>query len=322
MENIRVVVVSMMLCLLSGTSYSFAQQKDDKAGLGWFNETELSLALTGGNSAARTFSFGNSLRHAWDTSRFQVRVNGIRTDTSLDPFLLVDSGIRFRVGGSPETVTKSLVRPSPQPDVEKYLISGRYDQEFNESVFWNIGGSWDRNSDAGLLDRYVVFGGVGSVWSDSETVHFSTTYAVSYTDREEVTRNPEKAPRFGGARLGWEYLNRLGNATVYENDFTTNINVRKVSDYSLNMVNALSVSISTYLSLRVSLQLLFENEPALDDVDIIARTEIIDPDGVPGSGDEIFQTVTIGGAELTVGKGRIQKDRLDSIVRTALVVSF
>ena len=143
-----------------------------------------------------------------------------------------------------------------------------------------------------MLNRYVVFGGLGNIWSDSETVRFSTTYAFSYTDREEATRNPEKADRFGGARLGRDYINRFGGGTVYENDFTTNINMTNTSDYSLNMVNALGVSMSNHLSLRISLQLLFENEPALEDVDIIARAELVDPDGIPGTGDEFFETVT------------------------------
>ena len=94
------------------------------------------------------------------------------------------------------------------------------------------------------------------------------------------------------------------------------------SDYSLNMMNALGVSMSTHLSLRISLQLLFENEPALEDIEIIARAELLDPDEIPGSGDEFFETVTSGGAQSVIGKGRIRKDRLDSIFRTALVVSF
>ncbi len=312
-----------MLCFFAGTSRSFAQEDDEEAReLGWANETEVSLVLTGGNSAARTFGFSNTLGHVWEASRFQVRVNGIRSDTADDRFLLVDPGIRFPVGGSPEAATTSLVKPDPKPDVENYLISGRYDKEIGESLFWNAGGSWDRNSDAGLRNRYITFGGLGHVWSDSESLRFSTIYAVSYTDREEETPDPERDSRFGGARLGWDYLNKFGGSTVYENDLTTNINLTDASDYSLKMLNAVGVSMNTHLSLRLSLQFLFENEPALDDVDIVARAEVVDPDGVPSSGDEFFETVAVGGAEFAVGQDMVRRDRLDTIFRTALVISF
>lgn len=315
-------VLHAMLLLACSATFVQAQEAEDETRLGWTNETELSLVLTGGNSTARTFGFGNTLRHVWDVARLQIRLNGIRTETSGERFLRTNSGVKFPVGGFPETENTTLVRPTPEPDVENYLVSGRYDRDISKRLFWNAGGSWDRNSDAGLLNRYVVFGGLGNIWSDSETVRFSTTYAFSYTDREEATRNPEKADRFGGARLGWDYINRFGGGTVYENDFTTNINMTNTSDYSLNMVNALGVSMSNHLSLRISLQLLFENEPALEDVDIIARAELVDPDGIPGTGDEFFETVTSGGSRSIVGRGRIHKDRLDSIFRTALVISF
>ena len=50
-------------------------------------------------------------------------------------------------------------------------------------------------------------------------------------------------------------------------------------------------SLSKHLSLSITLQSLFNSEPALDDVDVLARIEIVDPDGTPGTGDEFFRTV-------------------------------
>ena len=82
------------------------------------------------------------------------------------------------------------------------------------------------------------------------------------------------------------------------------------------------MSVNSHLSVRKNQQFLYENEPALEDIDIIARTVLIDPDGIPGSGDELFETVADGGAEVDLGGGRLRKERLDTIFRTALVVSF
>ena len=323
MRTKRGVGALIGLAIGLSTGSVFAQGGDEEEPtLGWANETELSLAMTAGNSGARTFGFSNTLRHIWETSQLQIRLNGIRSDTSDDRFLLVEPGIRFPVGATPMDAGTTLVTPSVTPDVENYLISGRYDRELTERFFWNAGGSWDRNRDAGILNRYIAFGGVGNIWHDSEDLRFATTYAVSYTDREEETPDPEKDDRFAGARLGWDYLNRFGDATTYENELVSNINLANASDFSLNMVNALSVSLNSHLSLRVSLQFLYENEPALEDIDIIARTVLIDPDGIPGSGDELFETVADVGAEVDLGGGRVRKERLDAIFRTALVVSF
>ena len=48
----------------------------------------------------------------------------------------------------------------------------------------------------------------------------------------------------------------------------------------------------------------------------------IDPDGAPGSGDELFEAVAAGGVEIDFGTGQIRKAGLDAIFRTALVISF
>ncbi len=305
-----------------GTAAPALAQDEAEPAPGWTNETELSLALTGGNSTARTFGFGDTVRRTGESSRLQIRVSGIRSGTAGDRFLLVDPGVRFPIAGAPEDPETRLVRPGVDTEVENYLVSGRYETEISERFFWNAGGSWDRNSDAGILNRYTAFAGVGNVWSDSDTARFSTSYAASYTNRSEETRDPGKDPRFAGARLGWDYRQRLGEATVYENELTANVNLTAASDYSFNMTHAVSAALSTHLALRVGLQWLYEHEPAPEAVAVVARVEVVDPDGVPGSGDERFETVADGGASITLGTRRIRKDRLDTIFRTALVIGF
>lgn len=79
---------------------------------------------------------------------------------------------------------------------------------------------------------------------------------------------------------------------------------------------------SKHVSLKVSLQYLFNNEPALEDVDVIARVVLEDPDGTPGTGDEFFRTVTSGGSEIVLSEGQVHKEQLDTVFRTALVIDF
>ena len=318
-----VPLLGAALCLCSLAVPAAAQDEDEaEPDPGWTNETELSLALTGGNSTARTFGFGNTLQYAGESSRLQVRLNGLRSRTAVDPFLLVAPGVRFPLTGAPDDPAVALVEPGSEPEAEHYELTGRYDMEISERFFWNAGGSWDRNREAGILSRYTAFGGLGNVWSDSEALRVSTTYGVSFTNRREESEDPGKDGRFGGARLGLDYRSRVNDAVIHDGVLAANVNLGSPSDHSLNATTAVSVSLSRRLALRLSLQLLYENDPAQEDVAVIARAAVVDPDGVPGSGDELFETVTDGGTTIALGTDRVRRDRLDAIFRTALVIGF
>jgi Protein of unknown function, DUF481 len=111
--------------------------------------------------------------------------------------------------------------------------------------------------------------------------------------------------------------------TTFDNRFETNVSLSDPADYSINTTSALTVSIVNHISLKVSLQWLYEKEPALEsDLDVVALVEVINPDGVPGSGDERFRTLSSGGSKLVVGSADARKDKLDTIFKTALVIKF
>jgi uncharacterized protein DUF481 len=291
--------------------------------LGWSNSTDLSIVVTAGNSGARTWGFSDDLQHVWKDARFKFEANVVRSDTSDDRFFLVAPGLEFPVGGAPVNPAASLVEPDPTVDVANYLLRGSYQRNITPRFFWNAGASWDRNDDAGILNRYIVHAGVGNTWVDTERRRFTTSYGISYTDREEEEPDPEKDRRFGGARLGWDYMERFNAGTTFDNKFASNVNFADASDYSIATTSALTVSMVSHISLKVSLQWLYENEPALEsDLDVIAFVEVINPDGVPGSGDELFRTLSSGGSKLVLGSADARKDKLDTIFRTALVIKF
>jgi hypothetical protein len=76
------------------------------------------------------------------------------------------------------------------------------------------------------------------------------------------------------------------------------------------------------LSLRVSLHWLYNNLPALEDIDLVARVEVVDPDGIPGNGDEYFETVESGGFPIDAGSVLERKEKLDTVFTTSLGISF
>ena len=88
------------------------------------------------------------------------------------------------------------------------------------------------------------------------------------------------------------------------------------------MTNAVGIEITEALALRVSLQFLYENEPALEDVSLLALVKLIEPVSTQEQQGSLFETVSVGGIRLDLGDGKIRKNGLDTILRTALVISF
>ena len=288
----------------------------------WSNEADLSLVVTDGNSDAQTFGFRNQFQRHWDRSRFQLKLSGTRSKTADDRFRLVDPGFTWEPGGDPPPVTSTIVEPDTEPDVEQYSAEGRYDAQITERLTWNVGASWDRNLDAGIESRTTLFGGLGNIWWDREDLKFNTSYGLSYTDRRDVTPDPDRDEQFAGFRFDWQYLNMWGKATTYRNDWTINANVSDPQDFSFDMINSIAVKMTDHLALKVSLQFLYNNIAALEDLDVVAMVRLVDPDGVPGSGDEFYETVESGGIALDVGSVQERKEKLDSIFNASLVVTF
>lgn len=318
----RVGVVLACIALACGVVGAQEAPGQEKEGKSWSNETELSLVVTEGNSNTTTLGFKNLLQRKWTDAQFQLKLEALRSATSDDWFEQVDPGITWLPGEEPPAATSTLVKPASKPDAENYFFEGRYDRQIRKGLNWHAGASWDRNKDAGILNRYIAFGGVGNLWWDREDLRFQTSYGLSWTDREEETVDPLKDETFTGARLSWTYLNMWGKTTTYTNDWTINVSLKNTQDWSSEMTNAISVSINKWLSLRVSLRWLYNNVPALQDVDLLALVEIRDPDGVPGSGDEFFETVSEGGSEIVFGETDVRKQKLDQVVKSTLVVSF
>ena len=324
----RVLTFTLLVVLSAGSRDASAQDKGqakakEEPKVGWSNTSDLSLVLTEGNSESATVGFSDQLQHTWKNARLEFEVNLVRSNKSDDRFFLVEPGLEFPVGGAPSDPATTLIRPEPEPDLANYLLRAGYERQISPKWFWNAGASWYRNDDAGILNRYIVFAGVGNTWADNPRRRFVTSYGVSYTDREEKEPDPEKDRRFAGARAGWDYTEHLNAATTFDSDLSINANLSDPSDYSVNNLNALTVSMNDRVSLKVSLQWLFENEPALeDDLDVIAYVETVNPDGVPGSGDERFRTVSSGATKLVLGSSSARKDKLDTVIRTALVIKF
>jgi hypothetical protein len=252
---------------------------------GWTDVAELGFVLTTGNSETSTISLNNTLAKSWGKSAFTLKAGALRVETTT---------ITSATGTGVDDYT---VTEDSETTAEKYFLNGRFDREITEKLFWLVGAGWEKNELAGIENRFSAFGGVGNIWVDSETVNFRTDYALTYTDQEDVVPTAGLDDNFLGLRFSWEYLHRFTENTTYGNDFIVDENLDETSDFRADMVNWVAVNMNKMLALKVSLQFLYDNEPALETLTLNA--------GTPG---ELDITVPV--------------DDLDSIFTASLVVNF
>ena len=297
---------------------------------GWSNTTDLGLSSTTGNSDTDGINLDSLLEWKSERAGFRLKVSVLRTNTADDPYFQVDPGFTWEPGAEPPAdLTATRIDPPRDPDTEQYLIDARYERSIRAkprlqpgTMSWHIGTSWDRNLDAGILSRWMVYSGVGHVWWDRDDLKFHSTYSLSWTVRDEDPQDPEKEDEFPGLRYSWTYENQWSKLVRFHQDWTLNTNLSDLADFSSAMSSSIRIPMTSRLSLRVSLQWLYNNRPALDDFDLVALAILVDPDGVPGSGDETFVTIDSGGIAVDLGTVQARKDKLDTVFTTSLGISF
>lgn len=261
----------------------------DEPALGWSDKAEMSYVQTAGNSEGSTLGLKNELKRTWAEATFTLRAGAVRAESTTF----------FRTAvGTPGSFVFVEDKES-QLTAENYLLAGRYDRKITERFFWYGGAGWDRNRFAGVENRYVAEGGVGNVWVDTDTVKFKTSYALTYTDQEDVVEVPGSDGSFAGLRLSWDYLHQFGANTTYTNVLVVDDSLEETSDWRANMTNSVAVSMNKRLALKASLQWLYDNQPSFADV------ALVDGLGVP-TGSTVL----------------VELDELDTVFTTSLVINF
>ena len=279
-----------MVCA-AAVAFGGAALAADEPKLGWSDKAELSYVMTSGNSESSTLGLKNELKRTWADALFTLRAGAVRAEATTFSRTAVGTTSDFFVV---EDKDKELT-------AENYLLAGRYDRKITDTFFWYAGLGWDRNRFAGIQNRYIAEGGVGNIWVDTDTVKFKTSYALTYTDQEDVVEAPDSDDGFLGLRLGWDYLHKFGAATTYTNLLTVDDNLDETSDWRADMTNSVAVAMNERLALKASLQWLYDNVPSLTNVSLF---------DVPGPGG------------VQTGSVLVELDEFDTVFTTSLVINF
>ena len=262
--------------------------------LGWTNSAELGFVATSGNTETTTLGLKDTLARDWERSRFEVKLGAIRVDTTTRRL--------FAVGDTPADFTVEEDKDSALT-AENYFLTGRYDKKITDTFFWFAGAGWDRNRFSGIDNRYQGFGGVGNIWFDTDRRKWRTDYSLTATKEEDVVEPPDFDGTFFGVRFSSNFMQKFGASGSYGNDTIVDENVEDTQDLRVNMTNWVAVNMSDHVALKVSLQWLFDNQPAQQVVNLYPTT---DP----------------GGIGAPIGTVLADLDELDSIFTTALVIKY
>ena len=276
-SNLHCPTIGVHLSVLCATLLTLGAaahgQESEKVTHVWSDTGEVTYVATGGNAEVETLGVRNSLVRTWEGATFRLDFGALRSETTTQRRFAVGSAESFRI------------RETSQSDLtaENYHLRGRYDRDVSKRLFWFAGAGWERNEFAGIQNRFQALAGVGHVWFDDEAGHFRTDYGLTYVDQDDVVENPKTSDSFVGARLGCEYLRRFGSHTAYENLLILDGNADETSDYRADMINSLAVSMNDRLALKISLQLLYDNQPSLAAVPLLGEdgaetgTEVLAP---------------------------------------------
>jgi putative salt-induced outer membrane protein YdiY len=256
-------------------------------GFTWENATELSFVSTGGNASSTTFGVKASLIGTGEPNTFKLELGGIRASSDLTTRRAVGTPGSFTVT---ETTESDLTAAS-------YFARARYDRAFNVAFAFG-GAGWDRNTFAGVENRYQVVTGVGRMWIDGESGRFKTDIGGTYTIQRDVQPRPGADDEFFGFRGSVEARRRLTATADYTSNLVVDQNLETSRDLRADWINSVAVSISEGLALKTSLQLLYDAQPANIPVPLF--------DG--------------GGAQ--IGTVSARGEEIDSVMTLTLVVRF
>lgn len=250
----------------------------------WENETELAYAQTSGNASTNTLAASGKLAGEDDANAVQIEVGGIRASTTK----------RRAVG------TTGNFAEDTETDLSaaSYYAKARYDRKL-ESLFVFAGGGWERNTFAGFENRYSAVAGLGRTWVDVESGHFKTDLGATYTIQKDVDPAPGADDSFAGLRLSVDAARSLTATTDFTSKLVADQNLEESDDVRADWTNAVAVSISEGLALKVSYQLLYDHQPAQ------VSLPLFDASGAP-----------------TGTKVSVEGDKLDTVLAVALVIKL
>ena len=173
-----------------------------------------------------------------------------------------------------------------------YYARGRYDRQMDGAfAFGGIG--WERNTFAGVANRYSGVLGFGKTFVDGESGHLKADIGGTYTIQKDVEKVAGVAESFAGGRLSIDAKRSITQTTDFTSILIADESFKETSDYRADWTNSLAVSISDGFALKTSLQLLYDHQPAFVSVPLVDGTGTPTGTNVAAEGEKVDTVLTL-----------------------------
>lgn len=253
-QNRSFAVWALRVGLLALGPASVAAQ--DEPPLGWTDVAEFTFVLTSGNAASSTLGLKNTLEHRWEQALFHLSAGAVRAE----------SGTTIRTATGTTGDFRVVKRTDTEKTAENYFVQSRLDRGLTESAYLFGGLGWDRNTFAGVKNRYDVVAGAGRAWADTEDRRFKSDLGLTFTVQEDVVEGPGAADSFGGLRATLDFFQSITATTDFSSLLVLDENLSETDDLRTDWTNSVTVAMSDNLALKASFQVLYDNLPAYVDV--------------------------------------------------------
>jgi putative salt-induced outer membrane protein YdiY len=281
---VRLAAASIVLCFAL-TGVLLAQ---DEKELGPADQAEVSYVSVGGNAKSSSFSLRNTFTYTWQEALFKLEAGALRAETSS-----FDRRGRLLGDGTVEVIDNE----DSELTAESYFLRGRYEASINPALYWFAGAGWEKNEFAGIDSRYGAVGGLGRIWSATDSFKLKTDLGLTYTQEKAVAAAGDAD--FLGLRFGYDLTRVITPSTTWTSVLFVDGNFDDTGDLRADFTNGLAVAMTERLALKATLQLLYDHEPSF---------VLVPVDLPPGTTEpQVFAS---------------QLDELDSIFAVALVVTF
>jgi len=232
--------------------------------LGWTAKAGLSYVQTTGNSKSSNLGFRFNANYNWTKTYFSLNGVAVRNDSTTITRFATGTPADFEVV---EDEVSALTAAN-------YLLEANLDHNITDRFFWTTGAGWMRNTFAGIDSRENVRGGVGYFFTDpaSKGTQFKAALLGTLTHQTETIEDPTVDDTFVGVRLMADLLVPFKTGSF---NSRTNLdeNLQQTDDFRWTWWNSLTVNMNERLGLQVSWLLLYDNLPALEEIDIFAARE-------------------------------------------------
>lgn len=246
----------------------------------WTDTADFGLVLTSGNTKNMNVSFGNKFVYTWSNA-----------DLTVDAAVLYAKNTA-RVLSNDTVANTVSVNEIDSTTAEMYALGGKYTRRIREEFYWYARAGWMANKPAGIDSRYGAGGGLGYHFIKTDVQTLSGEAGFDYTDE---TQTSGVSDSFAGFRAYLGYLRNISKTAKFTEDFTILENLSDTNDLRANSVSAVTASLTSKLALKVSLTLLYDNQPVVVDVQpVLPATQV----------------------------AQFEYDKLDTMLTAALVINF